>query len=71
MGGGCGIRDQGSGKNLSRIPNPGVKKAFDPGSGIRDRYDTIKEFKRVGTALKVQYNTYVNGNRAPVQVITN
>jgi hypothetical protein len=28
-----GIRDPGSGKNLFRIPNPGVKKAPDPGSG--------------------------------------
>jgi hypothetical protein len=27
------IRDRGSGKNLFRIPNPGVKKALDPGSG--------------------------------------
>jgi hypothetical protein len=28
-----GIRDPGSGKNLFRIPDPGVKKALDPGSG--------------------------------------
>jgi hypothetical protein len=27
------VRDPGSGKNLSRIPDPGVKKASDPGSG--------------------------------------
>jgi hypothetical protein len=27
-----GIRDQGSGKNLFRIPDPGVKKGPDPGS---------------------------------------
>ncbi len=27
------IWDPGSGKNLFRIPNPGVKKAPDPGSG--------------------------------------
>jgi hypothetical protein len=33
MGLGSGIRDPGSGKNLSRIPDPGVKKAPDPGSG--------------------------------------
>ncbi len=26
------IRDLGSGKNLFRIPDPGVKKAPDPGS---------------------------------------
>jgi hypothetical protein len=28
-----GIRDPGSGKNLFRIPDPGAKKAPDPGSG--------------------------------------
>jgi hypothetical protein len=33
MGSGSGIRDPGSGKNLFRIPDPGVKKAPDPGSG--------------------------------------
>ncbi len=32
---GSGIRDPGSGKNLFRIPDPGVKKAPDPGSRIR------------------------------------
>jgi hypothetical protein len=31
---GSEIRDQGSGKNLFRIPDPGVKKAPDPGSRI-------------------------------------
>ncbi len=30
---GFGIRDPGSGKNLFRIPDPGVKKVPDPGSG--------------------------------------
>ncbi len=30
---GFGIRDSGSGKNLFRIPDPGVKKAPAPGSG--------------------------------------
>jgi hypothetical protein len=30
---GYGIRDPRSGKNLFRIPDPGVKKAPDPGSG--------------------------------------
>ncbi len=29
---GSGIRDPRSGKNLFRIPDPGVKKASDPGS---------------------------------------
>jgi hypothetical protein len=34
---GSGIRDSGSGKNLFWIPDPGVKKAPDPGSRIRIR----------------------------------
>ncbi len=34
---GSGIRDPGSGKYLFRIPDPGVKKAPDPGSRIRIR----------------------------------
>jgi hypothetical protein len=33
MGLRSGIRDPGSGKNLFRIPDPGVKEAPDPGSG--------------------------------------
>ncbi len=33
MGLESGIPDPGSGKNLFRIPDPGVKKAPDPGSG--------------------------------------
>ncbi len=32
---GSGIRGPGSGKNLFRIPDPGVKKAPDPGSATR------------------------------------
>jgi hypothetical protein len=34
---GSGFRDPESGKNLFRIPDPGVKKAPDPGSRIRIR----------------------------------
>jgi hypothetical protein len=33
MGLGSEIRDPGSEKNLFRIPDPGIKKAPDPGSG--------------------------------------
>jgi hypothetical protein len=33
---GSEIRDPGSGKNPFRIPDPGVKKAPDPGSRIRN-----------------------------------
>jgi hypothetical protein len=41
MGLGSGIRDLGSGKNLFRIPDPGVKKALDPGSGSATLYLTL------------------------------
>jgi hypothetical protein len=34
---GSGILDPGSGGNAFRIPDPGVKKAPDPGSRIRIR----------------------------------
>ncbi len=44
---GSEIRDPGSGKNLFRIPDPGVKKAPDPGSRIRIR-NTGLRFIRVG-----------------------
>jgi hypothetical protein len=37
MGLRSGIRDPGSGKNLFRIPDPGVRKAPDHGSRIRIR----------------------------------
>ena len=44
---GSGIRDPGSGKNLFRIPDPGVKKAPDPGSGsatlLIDQLGTISD----------------------------
>jgi hypothetical protein len=36
------VWDPGSGKNLSRIPEPGVKKAPDPGSRIRIRNTACK-----------------------------
>jgi len=39
MGLGSEIRDPGSGKNQFRIPDPGVKKAPDPGS------TTLKKIK--------------------------
>jgi hypothetical protein len=36
------VLDPGSGKNLFRIPDPGVKKAPDPGSRIRNTEFTNK-----------------------------
>ncbi len=43
-----GIRDPGSGKNLFRIPDPGVKKAPDPGSAT-----LVRSFKYVLLILRV------------------
>jgi hypothetical protein len=46
---GFGIRDPRSGKNLFRIPDPGVKKAPDPGSGsaiLKARYETGRRCKK-------------------------
>ncbi len=40
---GSGIRDPGSGKNLFRIPDPGVKKTPDHGSRIRIRNTGIRD----------------------------
>jgi hypothetical protein len=52
---GSGIRDPGSGKNLFRIPDPGVKKhpIPDPGSRIRIR-NTDRQ-----TAMLGQKSTYI------------
>ena len=40
-----GVWDLGSGKNLFRIPDPGVKKAPDPGSGSTTLPKIEKNFK--------------------------
>ncbi len=40
---GSEIRDPGSGKNLFRIPDPGVKKAPDPGSGSATLLTVLKK----------------------------
>jgi hypothetical protein len=45
---GFGIRDPGSGKNLFKIPDPGVKKAPDPRSGsatLNFNFNYIVELK--------------------------
>ena len=41
MGLGSGIRDPGSGKNPFQIPDPGVKKAPDPGSGSATLFSIV------------------------------
>jgi hypothetical protein len=49
---GSGIRDPGSGKNLFRIPDPGVKKAPDPGSATLD--GTVISVSTSGTFWRVK-----------------
>jgi|LakMenE01Jun11ns_1017448.scaffolds.fasta_scaffold8741478_1 hypothetical protein len=52
MGLGSGIRDPGSGKNLFRSPDPGVKKAPDPQHCLQ-QIDTIfcaKSLKEIDSA---------------------
>jgi hypothetical protein len=44
---GLGIRDPRSGKNPFRIPDPGIKKAQDPGSRIPDPQHCNQVFKTV------------------------
>jgi len=53
MGLGSGIRDPGSGKNLFRIPDPGVKKAPDPESGSATLFLTLgsKIAKKSGSGI--------------------
>jgi hypothetical protein len=64
MGFGSGIRDPGSGKNLFRIPDPGVKKAPDPGSGSATLFETI------GTVPTLLHFTFYNATfRLQIQVI--
>ncbi len=48
MGLGSGIRDPGSGKNIFRIPDPGVKKAPDPGSGSATLSPICFHLNRIG-----------------------
>jgi hypothetical protein len=59
---GSGIRDPGSGKNRFRIPDPGVKKAQDPGSRIRNTAgNTIFLHKHTGKTFLCK-NTVQMGN---------
>jgi hypothetical protein len=52
------VWDPGSGKNLFRIPDPGVKKAPDPGSG------TLGSRGQKGTGFPNNYN-YANPDKKP------
>jgi hypothetical protein len=49
-----GIRDPGSGKKLFRIPDPGVKKATDPGSGSATLLLSLKNYLNVTSKSKRQ-----------------
>jgi hypothetical protein len=52
MGLGSGIRDLGLGKNLFRIPYPGIKKTPDPGSAtLRDYFSPLIYFVRLRPVL--------------------
>jgi hypothetical protein len=51
---GFGIRDPGPGKNLFRIPDPGVKKAPDPGSAAL-LYRRRGRGGRAGEAYRILY----------------
>ncbi len=57
---GSGIRDPGSGKNLFRIPDPGVKKhpIPDPGSGSATLPGCLRIFlqKNVYSALRILWD---------------
>ena len=69
MGLGSGIRDPGSGKNLFRIPDPGVKKAPDPGSGSA----TLLQINLMGSGsimLATKYSRFpLDGWRADIVVL--
>jgi hypothetical protein len=54
MGLGSGIRDPGSEKNLFRIPDPGVKKAPDPGSATLHK---VRLPKKQHTKMGLQNGT--------------
>jgi hypothetical protein len=56
MGLGSGIRDPGFGKNLFRIPDPGVKKAPDPGSATLIASVSVRPIRnRTGTPTYKMY----------------
>jgi len=58
---GSEIRDQGSGKNLFRIPDPGVKKAPVPGSGSATLITTNQDGVVLKCILEVKVlpNTFI------------
>jgi hypothetical protein len=68
---GSGIRYPGSGKNPFRIPDPGVKKAPDPGSRIRIRntvYFTVYNipFAGLGSGQRIKLKFIGLSNAIPI-----
>jgi hypothetical protein len=61
MGLGSWIRDPGSGKNLFRIPDLGVKKALDPGSGSATLEDVC-----CATRVADPHSYHTDPDQAPV-----
>jgi hypothetical protein len=57
---GSGIRDPGSGKNLFRITDPGVKKAPDPGSAtlLLVRFLEFTITRKFSKSFAAIYNNY-------------
>jgi hypothetical protein len=67
------VWDPGSGKNLFRIPDPGVKKAPDPGSGSATLPKTVPlsqsstlSFSQVASQNSVSNKFLVEKNRRTV-----
>jgi hypothetical protein len=60
------VWDQGSGKNLFRIPDPGVKKAPDPGSAILLK--TKKEVMNRLLNCKHNDTVYVKNQKMQVEL---
>jgi hypothetical protein len=56
---GSGIRDPGTGKNLFRIPDHGVKKAPDPGSATLHKIVTILKFFLFTKCVCTQYTYFI------------
>jgi hypothetical protein len=57
---GLGIRDPGSRKNLFRIPDPGVKKAPDPGSGSATLLARIRIRIGLASCIQIRIRTEIN-----------
>ncbi len=68
---GSEIRDPGSGKNPSQIPDPGVKKAPDPGSGSATLkfFQTFAEIFTAQGAPPVSVTPVANGKNLQSEML--